>query len=440
MAFRFTQDFDIRNTQPIDVRQVVLDRTATVSNYQSAENFVGGDLSNPANGLETNTTFVGMVVYQTGAANGGSGLYVLTATPHTNESNWHHLSEARSQDSNVIIYTGTAITNAVPAGDIIVDNRTSNPVTYVSLMSVTLGADQDFTMLPSGSVVQIADRDNDTIFNGGTVANATTFEANVSMQGDVSIGDETTDTLTVTAAADFDHNITVDGTAAFNGNVTLGDAAADITTINGELRYNAVTDIPTDNNFLYVDGSDNNAIKEGTIRTASTSNAGVVQVGSGLAIAPDGTLSTVAGSTVTNLFGTYSFPVEAGVAQNFTISYHLTGPISSAFIRWSGFLLSIPSDNETVGDHSISVSLSATDATEIHTNAPNSRPRLTWVENGHSHQLSIGQADADVTYDLGTAASGTNGQIQLVPSTGDTDTVTVIGGQGLMYLQTLMVT
>ena len=85
MAFRFTQDFDIRQTAPVDVRQVVLDRTATVSNYQSAENFVGGDLSNPANGLETNTTFVGMVVYQTGAANGGSGLYVLTATPHTNE-------------------------------------------------------------------------------------------------------------------------------------------------------------------------------------------------------------------------------------------------------------------------------------------------------------------------------------------------------------------
>ena len=100
------------------------------------------------------------------------------------------MSEARSQDSNVIVYTGAAITNAVPAGDIIVDNRTSNPVTYVSLMSVTLTADFDFAAaVTAGNLVQIADRDNDTIFNGGTVANATTFESNVSIQGNTDIGD-----------------------------------------------------------------------------------------------------------------------------------------------------------------------------------------------------------------------------------------------------------
>ena len=114
MAFRFNLDFDIRQTSPIDVRQVVLDRTATVTDYQSASNFVGNDTTNPANGLDASTVFVGMVVYQTGAANGGSGLYVLTATPHTNETNWHHLSEARSQDSNVIVYTGTAIEMLFP--------------------------------------------------------------------------------------------------------------------------------------------------------------------------------------------------------------------------------------------------------------------------------------------------------------------------------------
>ena len=67
MAIQLPQGFDIRSTEPVDDRFVVADRT----------------------GISTFISYTGLVVYQTGTNNGGSGLYVLTdgTTPGTS-TNW----------------------------------------------------------------------------------------------------------------------------------------------------------------------------------------------------------------------------------------------------------------------------------------------------------------------------------------------------------------
>ena len=74
MALPYISNFDPAVRSGLDVRYLVVDRTATVTDYQNAGNFAGGDLNGAALGLDPDTIYNGMLVYQTG---GTSGLYIL---------------------------------------------------------------------------------------------------------------------------------------------------------------------------------------------------------------------------------------------------------------------------------------------------------------------------------------------------------------------------
>ena len=65
-----------------------------------------------------------------------------------------------------------------------------------------------------------------------------------------------------------------------------------------------------------------------------------------------------ADEVVTQLTGTYTFPIENNVGQDFTVTYHLNQAVTSADITWSGFSQTIDAANLTAGTHTINVSVS----------------------------------------------------------------------------------
>lgn len=80
---------------------------------------------------------------------------------------------------------------------------------------------------------------------------ALTVDGAATFNGNTTIGDAGTDTLTVNAAATFA------GTAAFNGNVTLGDAAGDAVTVNATLSFATAPVLTpgTANGVMFLNGS-----------------------------------------------------------------------------------------------------------------------------------------------------------------------------------------
>ena len=290
-------------------------------------------------------------------------------------------------------------------------------------MSVTLTADFDFAAaVTAGNLVQIADRDNDTIFNGGTVANATTFESNVSIQGDTEIGDGSDDTLTIQG------NIAIPNTTtpAVNNQFLTRDAQGfvGLATPDGT---NLASEAAADSVVVSSSTGDN-----ATIAGATTTLAGV------LSATDKQKIDNIGGSgTVSHLEGDYPFPImvlDPPASQTFTLNYHLSQDVTLVNVTWAGeLLLASPSLGITAGDHTSTITVEDIDISVIVANAPNSRPVLVYVLNGVTHRetIPLSQIDNNTTYDLGTASSGTNGQITLTGSDSTTDNVTIVGGQGV---------
>jgi len=106
--------------------------------------------------------------------------------------------------------------------------------------------------------VTVGDASADTVTVNGTTTFAgtsvtTTFAGNAAVNGNTTLGDASSDTVTVNGTTTFVGSgvtttfagnaqvggvLGVTGSAAFNGNVTLGDAAADTVTVNGRATFN----------------------------------------------------------------------------------------------------------------------------------------------------------------------------------------------------------
>jgi hypothetical protein len=76
----------------------------------------------------------------------------------------------------------------------------------------------------------------------GVSASGATFTnlfvlAGTTLNGNVSVGDASTDVLTVTSGTTFANRVDVSGVAKFNGNVTVGDASSDVLTVTSGTTF-----------------------------------------------------------------------------------------------------------------------------------------------------------------------------------------------------------
>lgn len=97
--------------------------------------------------------------------------------------------------------------------------------------------------------------------------NTLTLTSTLTANGNVTLGNASSDTLTVNAtptfaaATTFSNSVTVTGTANLNGDVNIGDDSGDTITVDGTTTFNADTtigafDFTVDTNTLFVDASE----------------------------------------------------------------------------------------------------------------------------------------------------------------------------------------
>jgi hypothetical protein len=147
----------------------------------------------------------------------------------------------------------------------------------------------------TGSFFSLSTSGNSSVGGGLTVTGAST------LNGNVTVGDASADTVTVNGTTTFagaavttsfagnaqvGGNLGVTGSSAFNGNVTLGDAAADTVTVNGVARFNnglsgSLTKL-TDGSSYLVAGNNVSVTtgSNGAITIAASMNASALVAGS----------------------------------------------------------------------------------------------------------------------------------------------------------------
>lgn len=109
----------------------------------------------------------------------------------------------------------------------------------------------------------IAFNSNVTLANNLTVNGTTTLNSVAALNGNITLGDSSTDTLTVAATPTFSAPATFAGAATFNGNVTIGSDATDTLSINA--AFNPATETIAAGDFVLIqDVSDSNKIKKAT--------------------------------------------------------------------------------------------------------------------------------------------------------------------------------
>jgi hypothetical protein len=107
----------------------------------------------------------------------------------------------------------------------------------------------------------IAFNSNVTLANNLTVNGTTTLNSVAALNGNITLGDSSTDTLTVAATPTFSAPATFSGAATFNGNVTIGSDATDTLAINA--AFNPATETIAAGDFVLIqDVSDSNKIKK----------------------------------------------------------------------------------------------------------------------------------------------------------------------------------
>jgi hypothetical protein len=137
----------------------------------------------------------------------------------------------------------------------------------------TFGADSGLTYNKTtdtltgvtGSFYRLSTSDNATVGGGLTVTGAAT------LNGNVTVGDASADTVTVNGTTTFagaavtttfagnsqvGGNLGVTGSAGFNGNVILGDASADTVTVNGTTTFAGAAVTTTFEGDMAVNGGD----------------------------------------------------------------------------------------------------------------------------------------------------------------------------------------
>ena len=144
MALPFITNFDAAIRSGLDVRYLVVDRTATVANYQDSGNFENGDLNGAVLGLDPDTVYNGMLVYQTG---GTAGLYILTdESDHTDSANW---TAVHSAEINTEFFARTnaansfTMTNTFESGVNITGENSDGLGLHVSTGEIYVGVDGD---------------------------------------------------------------------------------------------------------------------------------------------------------------------------------------------------------------------------------------------------------------------------------------------------------
>ena len=144
MALPFITNFDAAIRSGLDVRYLVVDRTAMVANYQDSANFENGDLNGAVLGLDADTVYNGMLVYQTG---GTSGLYILTdESDHTDADNW---TAVHSAEINTEFFARTnaansfTMTNTFESGVNITGENSDGLGLHVSTGEIYVGVDGD---------------------------------------------------------------------------------------------------------------------------------------------------------------------------------------------------------------------------------------------------------------------------------------------------------
>jgi len=147
----------------------------------------------------------------------------------------------------------------------------------------------------TGSFFSLSTSGNSSVGGGLTVTGAST------LNGNVTVGDASADTVTVNGTTTFagaavttsfagnaqvGGNLGVTGSSAFNGNVTLGDAAADTVTVNGVAKFNnglsgSLTKL-TDGTSYLVAGNNVSVTtgSNGAITIAASMNASALVAGS----------------------------------------------------------------------------------------------------------------------------------------------------------------
>lgn len=237
----------------------------------------------------------------------------------------------------------------------------------------------------------LGDSSTDTL----TVNATSTFANNVSVNGNTTLGDASTDTLTVNATSTFVNNVSV------NGNTTLGDTSTDTLTVNATSTFvNAAT---FDTNITVLNNAtiDNNltVLKNTTLGTDSTNTLSVNSVStfnngltsSALIVNHNSTLGTTSADTLTvNAASTFN--------SNATV-------VGNLVVDGSSTLASLNTTNLTV-----SGTLGVTGATTLSTLSTSGLASLnsatisgTLTANGN---INLGDASSDTLTVTATSAFG----------------------------------
>ena len=154
------------------------------------------------------------------------------------------LAEFQSGETVGHIHGGTGLSSLGSAGQVLKVNAAGNAIEFGSGFSTSSG---DITLDSAADIVLDADGADIILKDGGTEFGRFT---NNSGQLRISSGSSTTTNITMSGAnTTIAGNLTVTGTTEGDGNITIGDAATDTVTFNGTISGNLVFEGSTGDSF-----------------------------------------------------------------------------------------------------------------------------------------------------------------------------------------------
>ena len=154
------------------------------------------------------------------------------------------LAEFQSGETVGHIHGGTGLSSLGSAGQVLRVNGAGNAIEFGSGFSTASG---DITLDSAADIILDADGADIILKDGGTE-----FGRFVNNSGElrISSGSSTTTTITMSGAnTTIAGNLTVTGTTEGDGNITIGDAATDTVTFNGTISGNLVFEGSTGDSF-----------------------------------------------------------------------------------------------------------------------------------------------------------------------------------------------
>jgi len=267
MAIAFPSNLDVAIRSGLDVRYLVVNRLASVDNYQDASNFEGGNTNRAVLGLDADTLYNGMIVYQTG---GTSGLYILNdSSDHTDEANWSHvvLPPGGTEDQALIkqsadnydadwvdLSASHALINTAIAGQtaLIASTLTTEEIFSLTLTGLPTGWTYQFdsVMSSNSSFTASVSSDGQTINATGprTGNNASTMLTITATTTDPNVFPESTGTQTLVTNLDvyepyFTDVITTEPTAFIEPNISNGFVLSNIPPVDDlDIEFRPGTD------------------------------------------------------------------------------------------------------------------------------------------------------------------------------------------------------